>query len=419
MSNPSDEKIDPHSLRKQEKANDSSAKTAPASPNPGAPAKSAKTELNDPQLKQLAQIEQKSDNRLAVFVFLATFLGTLLGVVADLSDASNLVAPILETFSPSPELRIIGSDTILGENLGMAGEWRDKFQAQEQWAVNVPLVGPVARTVKMTIAGIGTVKGIEAAAAGQAVNILAASEPLTPERTQQLASAGVTIQCAAEIGYDVIAFITDFNNRAPRVSAPDMSKIITGEIGDWYAVGGDPQKIRILARPGSGTTEVILTNFTGSPEWRSHFISCGENGGNQACLDMTLRMPGSLYWVSSAWMQTQPTRYLAVVPTRTGPNAPDSPNPLEEAFDPDQYPRELIRPLYLYVLSGNGMDAESTEYAKKFLRYVRSVHGQEILENHHFYTFFDPPGNPGEIRIDLPAPFNQPDGNGLRPDCLE
>ncbi len=176
---------------------------------------------------QLAQIEQKSGNRLAVFVFLATFLGTLLGVVADLSDASNLVAPILETFSPSPELHIIGSDTILGENLGMAGEWRDKFQAQEQWAVNIPLVGPVARTVKMTIAGIGTVKGIESAAAGQAVNILAASEPLTPERTQQLASAGVTIQCAAEIGYDVIAFITDFNNGAPRMSAQDMSKIFS------------------------------------------------------------------------------------------------------------------------------------------------------------------------------------------------
>lgn len=65
------------------------------------------------------------------------------------------------------------------------------------------------------------------------------------------------------------------------------------------------------------------------------------------------------------------------------------------------------------------MQAETTEYAKKFLRYVRSVHGQEILENHHFYTFFDPPGNPGEIKLDLPAPFNQPDAYGVRQDCLE
>jgi ABC-type phosphate transport system substrate-binding protein len=375
--------------------------------------------LNDDQLTELVKVEQKSGNRLAIFVFLATFLGTLLGVVADLSGASAMVAPILETFSPSPELHIVGSDTILGDNLGMAAEWRDKFQAQEQWQVPIPLIGPIARTVKVTIAGIGTLKGVESAATGQAVNILAASEPLTPERTQQLAGAGITIQCAAEIGYDVIAFITDFNNRTPHMSSQDMSKIITGEIDDWSIVGGDPQKIRVLARPGSGTTEVILSNFTGSPEWRSHFIPCGESGGNQACLDLTLRIPGSLYWVSSAWMQTQPTRYLAVVSTRIAPNAPETPNPLEEEFDPDQYPRELIRPLYMYILSGKTMDAESTEYAKKFLRYVRSVHGQEILEDHHFYTFFDPPGNPGEIKIDLPAPFNQPDANGLRPDCLE
>jgi hypothetical protein len=118
-------------------------------------------------------------------------------------------------------------------------------------------------------------------------------------------------------------------------------------------------------------------------------------------------------------MRTQPTRYLAVVPTRTGPNSQDAPTPLEEKFDPDLYPRELIRPLFMYVFSGGAMDDPSTEYAKKFLRYVRSVHGQETLENHHFYTFFDPPGNPGEIKLDLPAPFNQPDANGMRPDCLE
>ncbi len=393
-------------------------------------------------------------NRLAVLIFLATFLGTLLGVVADLADASNLVAPILETFSPSPQLRIVGSDTILGEDLGMAARWREDFQTQESWEVPLPLVGSVPRTVNIQIEAIGTGNGVREAVEGKKVDILAASEPLTDERINDLQSKGISIVCAAEIGYDVIAFVTDFNNRAPRVSSEDMSKILAGQYRNWFAVGGDSQPVRILARLGSGTTDVVLENFTGSTQWPAYFIPCGTPaghpacaqdpnlknipsncdgpGGNQACLDLTLRIPGSLYWVSSAWMRTQPTRYLALVPTRPGPNAPESDNPIQPGFNPDNYPRELVRPLYLYVLSGGAMDAESTAYARKFLRYVRSVHGQEVLETgraqaqdeaagqvNYFYNFFNPPGSPGEIKLKLPPPFDQADGNGMRPDCIQ
>ncbi len=368
---------------------------------------------------EIKESGSRGNARLAWLLFIATFLGTSLGIVAELADASGLIIPVLELVNPAPEIRIVGSNTVLADELGMAEVWKEEFQAREQWTVNVPLAGDITRTVGVGINPIGTVNGIENAIGGNKIDVLTASEPLTRQQIEQLEGAGVTIQCATEVGYDVVAFVTDFSNTAPLISNQDMSKIMIGETLDWFAVGGDPQRIRILARPGSGTTEVILNNYTGSTEWQDHFIPCGEEGGNQACLDLTLRIPGSLYWVSSAWMRTQPTQYLAVVPTRGRSGSDEAPSPIEEAFDPNAYPRELIRPLYMYVLSGGAMDAESTDVAKRFLRYVRSVHGQETLENHFFYTFFDPPGAPGEIPLDLPAPFDEPNADGLRPDCLE
>jgi hypothetical protein len=46
--------------------------------------------------------------------------------------------------------------------------------------------------------------------------------------------------------------------------------------------------------------------------------------------------------------------------------------------------------------------------ARQFLRYARGVRGQEILENHNFYTHFDPPA---DIETPLPPGFGPgPDG---------
>jgi ABC-type phosphate transport system substrate-binding protein len=234
--------------------------------------------------------------------------------------------------------------------------------------------------------------------------LLVASEPLTDERITDLQASGIKLTCAAEIGYDVITFVTDVNNTLPEISRRDMASILSGSITNWSQVGGADQPIRILAREGSGTTELVLQSFTGMKAYQDHFIPCASN---DECLDTALSTPGSLYWVSTTWLRTQPPRYLRPILIRRAANLPPE-DPFSENFDPDNYTLELIRPLIMYVLRSDKIPEYSTNLAKEFLLFVRGVRGQEILENHHFYTYFDPPA---DVAVPLPADFGPgPDG---------
>jgi hypothetical protein len=61
----------------------------------------------------------------------------------------------------------------------------------------------------------------------------------------------------------------------------------------------------------------------------------------------------------------------------------------------------------MYVLRGAQMDPRSTELSVRYLEFVRGVQGQQILEAHHFYTYFEPPAG---VAVQLPPGF------GLRED---
>jgi ABC-type phosphate transport system substrate-binding protein len=340
-----------------------------------------------------------------------------LGIAADLSDASGLVVPILDTVSPSPTLRIAGSNTVLGDEIGVAAQWREDFQDQRAWQVKIPFIGEIPRTVNVSIEGVGSIRGFEMAREGK-VDLLVASEPMSEDERDKIVAAGYSVDCAAVIGYDVMAFVTNMNNRVPEVEKRDMKSVLRGSLTDWSQLGGEPGPIRILARHGSGTTELILQRFTGSTGIPGHFVTtsppcergdddpangCSPCGSNEECLDLALVMPGSLYWVSAAWLQTQPPRYLRLIriPYEGRLEYPLLPKcaeklPGEEedeaaCFDPHFYEPDLIRPLYMYVLGGDGIDEASTALAQEFLEYVRGLRGQEILEAHSFYTHFAPP----------------------------
>lgn len=359
------------------------------------------------ELEDLRKRAAGGNNRLAIFVFIGTLLGSLLGVAADWNEASDLFTPLVKWLNPSPHVRIVGSSTILGEGIDMAAEWQEGYIENTQWEDDIPLLGTIERQVQMTTSPVGSVDGFGLAAEGK-VDLLAASEPIPEAEIQKIAAQGHQIHCASVIGYDIITLVTDVNNDLQRaITVRELSSILTGGIKDWSEVGGPQVPIRILARPGSGTTDIVLNALTGSNEFRSHFIECDSNS---RCLDLTLSTPGSLYWVSKAWLQTQPPRYLRPILIQRGAEAPTNPLSFEagiggqerEDFNPDNYPQELMRPLYMYVLRGDAIQPDSTEHARQFLGYVRSVEGQEILEKHHFYTHFDAPSG---VQPVLPAGF--------------
>lgn len=341
---------------------------------------------------------------LGLLVFAGSLMGSLLGVAADFGDATETFERVQRSLQP--QLCVVGSNTILGEGITMAQDWETVFE--ETASANV------------SIRGIGSVRGVQEAAGGQCVHVLAMSEPMTPDQYTLLTNAGVEIECAAEIGYDVIAFVTDINSRPPTILDRLLPSILTGSITNWADIGGQRQAIIILARPGSGTTDYVLINAGGyrdpNPNDDQYFppgtnyVACDSN---EDCLNQVLATPGALYWVSTAWMKTQPQEYLQVIPVLEDDEAFVNPLDPDVDFRIDNYPNSLIRPLYLYVLDTPTADEVLVAQARQFLNFVRSVRGQQILEQYQFYTFFD---SPADVQIDLPPGF-EPGPDGRRPVC--
>lgn len=355
------------------------------------------TQITQEQIEQFKQADMRSDRRLALLVFLATLAGNLLALIASLADASGLIAPIANLVSPMPAVTIAGSATILGDELRLGSDWVAAFQERNLETWDLPIAGEIERKIRFTVNAVGTVQGIEQATKG-GVDLLAASEPLSDEQIGKLAASGVNIACAAPIGYDVIVFVTDITNRLERpIKLQELAAILDDNIRSWSEVRGQPAPIRIFAREGSGTTELVLRKFLGRSDMPSHMIGCDSQAD---CLNLTLSTRGSLYWVSLSWLRLQPENYLVRVLIENAEGLVT--DPLSPQFDPWNYPADLIRPLYMYVLQSQRSDPRSVEVSKQFLNYVRGVQGQQILETHFFTTHFQPP--PG-VDLQLPPGF--------------
>jgi ABC-type phosphate transport system substrate-binding protein len=300
-----------------------------------------------------------------------------LGTFASIDDLFASLGRIDDILNPPPVLCVAGSGTILEADLGLASDWETDFEAQLR--------------VNVDVDAIGSVGGVNKAASGGCVHVLAMSEALTENQQQQLTNAGIQVECAAEIGYDIIAFVTDKDNTLSALDDDFMTRILTGQATNWNEVRAqNNQTIYIHARTDSGTTDHVLRTF-GWPQGEAflppnaNYIRCNSNID---CLNKTLATPGSLYWVSLSWMRTQPEDYLRVLPILTGDEAPI--DPLHDAdYDIRDYPRQLSRPLYMYILKNSRITPETEQLAKDFLVYVRGVGGQKLLEDHYFAAYFN------------------------------
>lgn len=409
------------------------------------------TDAEPVRVRVMEESKQASVGVFAVVIFLSSLLGTLIGLGADFGDFLGSISQVQNIINPPPTLCVAGSNTILGEGLALAQDWEAAFEAQHR--------------VNVQIRGIGSTAGVAEAAEGNCVHILAMSEPMTDAQYDRLMGSpqGIEMVCAAEIGFDVLAFITNLNNPMVRdvrdpndptdrrpldrpVNIRDLRSILVGEVRDWAELGNWPPNtgslpITILLRIRSGTSELVmnrLANFTQQPipqqlneryeengdmtgivNWAPgnlypagvNYVLCKDNAD---CLSRALDIPGSLYWVAEAWLRTQPENYLAALSILEGDERPV--NPLEVDVDLELYPRLLIRPLYFYVLDSASINDETETLARDFLNYVRSIPGQSLLDSYSFYNHFSRP-----IDIEVPFPesvFEIPDpGAGQRIIC--
>ncbi len=367
--------------------------------------------------------DRNSNSRLALAVFFATLLGTLIGLAADLNDALAVLGPLYEITDPSPRIHLVGSSTMLGEGLKLATAWREEFVKRKTQTVNLDPFGELERPPFFDITSVGSVKGVELIADGSG-QILASSEPINPDYLTRLQRENIELECAAEVGYDIIAFVSDASTELPMLTTRQISGILAGLIDNWMELGGPDKPLQLVIRHGSGTTDLVLRRFTDSPEYPRRHIPCH---GNDECLNITLNTPGSLYFVSTAWLFTQ-RGAAAEIAARTLSNSPgqqrvstflnvvplanplgDLVNPLDPQLDLDQYPRDLVRPLYLYVFRHPKTPQPVIDLARDFMFFVRSLPGQAITQTHYFFTFFKPPEGI-VIGSDLPRGFVTRDG---------
>ncbi|GAB4520189.1 MAG: hypothetical protein OHK0046_30070 [Anaerolineae bacterium] len=375
---------------------------------------------------RVAVVDDKKDPSLGLFaavIFIATFLGTIIGLIADSGALFDTFDRFNQAINPPPTLCVVGSDTILG-SAAMGQAWETGFETQFKADVKT--------------AAIGSVGGVERAIEGGCVHVLAMSEPMTQDQYTRLTGAGYGLDCAAEVGYDVISFVTNINNplvkevrdpedpddtrpRSRPITDRELRGILNGNIRNWSELNNWPNgspalPITIWLRLQSGTSEVVLRRVAGFNPTADNAYPANANyqpcSSNEDCLNKTLSTPGSLYWVSVAWMRTQPEDYLRVLNILEGEEI--SVNPFQEEVDLEEYPNELVRPLYLYVLSSRGINAETRGLARNFLEYVRGVDGQQAVDERYFYNHFS---RPLDIDVDFPEPvFNIP-ANGMRTLC--
>jgi ABC-type phosphate transport system substrate-binding protein len=351
------------------------------------------------ELKQKKSAAQRGLRISTAFlVFLGSLFGSLLGVAADFGEARNTVEELRRNFYPT--LCVAGSDTILGLELGASTDWAQAFEEN--------------RELKVRIDAVGSVNGVRRAASGDCVHVLAMSDPIeevnvdgTPA-LEKLAQNNVSLSCAAEVGYDIIVFITDINNPVSTLEYRLLRGMLSGNVTSWGEVASQfDYPVQVLARPGSGTTDLVLRRVVRYNSTRENpfpantYQACPSNDD---CLNQTLSRLGSLYWVSAAWMSTQPPNYLKVLSVVVDDDE-RSVNPLNEDVNLNTYPRALIRPLYMYVLDGPSISEQERQTAREFLEFVRSVEGQRILESHYFYTHFN---QPRDFEISLPPNFDPP-----------
>lgn len=329
--------------------------------------------------------ETQRSIKVGIFVFIGSLFGSLLGVAADFSGIMETVDTVKRFFYPTVE--VVGSDTILGESLGMFDAWKTGFEDENE--------------IKVKADPIGSTNGVKKVVAGEKVDILAMSAPMNDEDYQKITGSGVEVSCAAVIGFDVIIFVTGLDSSAQGLllDPVDIHKILDGRLKNWGQLGGEDHPISVLARPGSGTTRLVLNTFLqdGKPHDDSHYKECNSN---EECLNKALEMGGGFLWVSASWLHTQP-EYFRVVPIKTAFNQ-NGETPFEDKARILGYITELVRPLYFYVLKHSATTEDSLNQAKDFLHYVRGVKGQEILEQNNFFTFFRRPKN---VQVDLPPEF--------------
>jgi len=152
--------------------------------------------------------------------------------------------------APSARIRVKGSDTMLL----LARRWAEAFMATHPG-------------VAVEVDGGGTATGIRALIAGDA-DVAAASRPLRPEESQQLAERHGTLGYSVLTARDALSVYVHPDNPVTDLSTASLRAVFTGAVRRWSELGGRGGEIVVLNRnPSSGTRLFFAEHVLGGEDY--------------------------------------------------------------------------------------------------------------------------------------------------------
>jgi phosphate transport system substrate-binding protein len=247
----------------------------------------------------------------------------------------------------------IGSTTVLP----LAEKWREGYNREHP-------------EVQIAVSGGGSGTGIRALISGTAA-IANSSRDISAEEMEQAKAAGVE-PMEHVVAYDGIAVIVHPSNPIEAISLEELSKVFSGQVGDWDGLGvGGLRPIQVVSRDSaSGTYEAfkeLVITMGGKEQSRDYAASALKQTSNQGILALVAQTKSAIGYVGLGYLG-ESVKTVPVVPAGGGPAVA----PTVESVTAGTYP--ISRALYCYT---NG---EPTGELKGYMDWIKGPEGQRIVE---------------------------------------
>ncbi len=218
----------------------------------------------------------------------------------------------------------------------------------------------------------GSAGGIAQLAQGQ-IDVAMSSKPIVAGDRTMFPLANFV---PTEIGQDAVGVVVRrevYDGGVDSLTREQARAVFEGRVTNWKDVGGPDLKVFVYDKePGRGTREQLdkyLYGPNGRPPPPPQTDNFAIVGGNEEARGKLLSTPGSVGPLSTSFISRHPQ--LAAV-------ALDGVQPSPANIVDGRYP--MSRPLYL-ITNGPPKGA-----AKRFIDYVLSGEGQELVRKHGFLT---------------------------------
>ncbi|GAJ00790.1 unnamed protein product, partial [marine sediment metagenome] len=186
------------------------------------------------------------------------------------------------------------------------------------------------------------------------------------------------------VAYDGIAVIVHPSNQVDELSVEQLSKIFSGQIGNWSELGGPDKDIVLINRDSSsGTYEAfkeLVVQMNGTASERDYALEALALQSNQVVVQTVADSKPAIGYCGLGYLQPQ-VKALKVVAT----DGAEAAEPTVANVQNESYP--ISRALYMYT---NG---QPTDAVADYIEYVKGP-GQQLVEQLGYVPVSEHPSPP-------------------------